>query len=185
MDSLLLVFTCRTDDGFVAGITKICSVSNALHRVLELRAAGSGFNYRMTDLQAALGLVSPKGLRRLWRKAVSLEIIASCCLVFHFSFLRFHICSSSLHLAVVRITDSNPDLHLHVFEGLRAAGIGVQLHYSPVHLQPYYRRMGFKEGDFPEAEAYACSAISLPLYPGLSTGDQQRVATILSSLLAA
>ena len=54
-----------------------------------------------------------------------------------------------------------------------------------MHLQPYYRRLGFKEGDFPEAEAYACNAISLPLYPGLQYGDQQRVARTLASLLAA
>ena len=71
-----------------------------------------------------------------------------------------------------------------MFEGLRAAGIGVQLHYTPVHLQPYYRRLGFREGDFPEAEAYASNAISLPLYPGLGDGDQQRVVRTLSSLLA-
>ncbi|MFM8275851.1 MAG: DegT/DnrJ/EryC1/StrS family aminotransferase, partial [Cyanobium sp.] len=67
------------------------------------------------------------------------------------------------------------------FEGLRAAGIGVQLHYSPVHLQPYYRQLGFREGDFPEAEAYASSAISLPLYPGLPECDQQRVANALAA----
>jgi dTDP-4-amino-4,6-dideoxygalactose transaminase len=72
-----------------------------------------------------------------------------------------------------------------VFEGLRAAGIGVQLHYTPVHLQPCYRRLGFQEGDFPEAEAYATNAISLPLYPGLSDPEQQRVAAALASLLVA
>ena len=146
-----------------------------------------GFNYRMTDLQAALGLSQSQRLEAIVAERQSLlenyrELLSGLPL----QLLEIpHDVSSSLHLAVVRITDSNPDLHLHVFEGLRAAGIGVQLHYSPVHLQPYYRRMGFKEGDFPEAEAYACSAISLPLYPGLSTDDQQRVATILSSLLAA
>jgi len=70
-----------------------------------------------------------------------------------------------------------------VFESLRAAGIGVQLHYTPVHLQPYYRRLGYHEGDFPHAEAYASSAISLPLYPGLQDADLQRVAHILFALL--
>jgi dTDP-4-amino-4,6-dideoxygalactose transaminase len=93
--------------------------------------------------------------------------------------------SSSLHLAVIRLADPSPEHHRRVFEILRAAGIGVQLHYRPVHLQPYYRRLGFREGDFPEAEAYATNAISLPLYPGLQDRDQQRVVSTLASLLAA
>ena len=75
------------------------------------------------------------------------------------------------------------DQHRQVFEGLRAAGIGVQLHYSPVHLQPYYRRLGFHQGDFPEAEAYARNAVSLPLYPGLQEKDLQRVANTIDSLV--
>ena len=91
--------------------------------------------------------------------------------------------SSALHLAVVRLDNPSPAHHLQVFEGLRAAGIGVQLHYTPVHLQPYYRRLGFREDDFPEAEAYATNAISLPMYPGLSDPEQQRVAAALAALL--
>ena len=69
---------------------------------------------------------------------------------------------SSVHLAVIRLVNRNPEQHRYVFEGLRVAGIGVQLHYTPVHLQPYYRRRGFREGDFPEAETYATNAMSLP-----------------------
>jgi dTDP-4-amino-4,6-dideoxygalactose transaminase len=91
--------------------------------------------------------------------------------------------SSALHLAVIRLNDTDPEHHRRVFEGLRAAGIGVQLHYSPVHLQPYYRRLGFAEGDFPEAEAYARNAISLPLYPGLQEQEQARVVQALARLL--
>ena len=59
----------------------------------------------------------------------------------------------------------------------------MQVHYTPVHLQPYYRKLGFREGDFPQAEAYASNAISLPLYPGLLQSDQQRVAEALATLL--
>ena len=70
-----------------------------------------------------------------------------------------------------------------IFEGLRALGIGVQLHYSPVHLQPYYRALGFTDGQYPEAEAYATSAISLPIFPGLSVADQDRVVSSLAALL--
>jgi dTDP-4-amino-4,6-dideoxygalactose transaminase len=92
---------------------------------------------------------------------------------------------SSVHLAVIRLQQATAEQHRQVFEGLRAAGIGVQLHYSPVHLQPYYRAIGFAEGQFPEAEAYASSAISLPLFPGLSKGDQERVAAMLAETLEA
>jgi dTDP-4-amino-4,6-dideoxygalactose transaminase len=66
---------------------------------------------------------------------------------------------------------------------LRGDGIGVQLHYSPVHLQPYYRALGFADGQFPEAEAYATSAISLPLFPGLTDVEQVRGVQALSNIL--
>lgn len=144
-----------------------------------------GFNYRLTDLQAALGLsqlqrlaaivAERQRLREVYRQQLAalplslLEIPASV--------------RSALHLAVIRLHDRDPEHHRRVFEGLRAAGIGVQLHYSPVHLQPYYRRLGFAEGDFPEAEAYARNAISLPLYPGLKEQEQARVVQVLESLL--
>jgi len=91
---------------------------------------------------------------------------------------------SSVHLAVIRLQRATAEQHRQMFEGLRAAGIGVKLHYSPVHLQPYYRAMGFAEEQFPEAEAYANSAISLPLFPGLSEGQQQRVIGTISQDLA-
>ena len=92
---------------------------------------------------------------------------------------------SSVHLAVIRLQQASAQEHRQVFEGMRAAGIGVQLHYSPVHLQPYYRALGFAVGEFPEAEAYASNAISLPVYPGLHAADQQRVVNTLSTLLGA
>ena len=79
--------------------------------------------------------------------------------------------------------NSNPNHHRKVFESLRDSGIGVQLHYSPVHLQPYYRHLGFKEGDFPESEAYAHDAMSLPLFPGLQEKDQTLVVKLLSDAL--
>jgi len=82
---------------------------------------------------------------------------------------------TKLEQAVIRLQQATAEQHRQVFEGLRAARIGVQLHYSPVHLQPYYRALGFTDGQFPEAEAYASSAISLPLFPGLSEEQQQQV----------
>ena len=146
-----------------------------------------GFNYRITDLQAALGLSQLQRLNSIVAERQRLleqyrQLLAGLPL----QLLEIpQDVSSSLHLAVIRLADPCPDHHRRVFEGLRAAGIGVQLHYTPVHLQPYYRRLGFREGDFPEAEAYARNAISLPLYPGLEDGDQQRVARTLALLLAA
>lgn len=92
-------------------------------------------------------------------------------------------CLSALHLAVIRLDDDDAERHRKVFEGMRTAGIGVQLHYSPVHLQPYYQQLGLKAGDFPVAEAYGRSAISLPLYSGLSELDLERVVTTLKDVL--
>jgi len=73
--------------------------------------------------------------------------------------------------------------HREIFEALRAAGVGVNLHYIPVHTQPYYREKGFHAGDFPEAEAYYKEAISLPLYPGLSHEQQESVISVLKENL--
>jgi dTDP-4-amino-4,6-dideoxygalactose transaminase len=72
-----------------------------------------------------------------------------------------------------------------VFDALRAAGIGVNLHYIPVYRQPYYARMGFRAEDFPEAERYYAEAISLPMYPQLSDADQMRVVDELAAAVRA
>jgi len=144
-----------------------------------------GFNYRITDIQAALGLSQLQRLEEIvaernrqlqwYREALAglpvqlLEVPEEVL--------------SSVHLAVICLEQSTAKQHRLVFEELRAAGIGVQLHYSPVHLQPYYRQLGFMEGSFPEAEAYANKAISLPLCPGLEESDQQRVVHTLTPLL--
>ena len=146
-----------------------------------------GFNYRLTDIQAALGLSQLKRLdetvaernRQLQRYRCLLADLPVQLLEVPEDVL------SSVHLAVIRLQQASAQEHRQVFEGMRAAGIGVQLHYSPVHLQPYYRALGFAVGEFPEAEAYASNAISLPVYPGLHAADQQRVVNTLSTLLGA
>ena len=78
---------------------------------------------------------------------------------------------------VIRLDDA--ERRRAVFEALRADGIGVNVHYIPVHLQPYYRKMGFTPGDFPQAERHYAGAISLPPYPTM-TGEQQD--TVVSAL---
>jgi len=71
-----------------------------------------------------------------------------------------------------------------LFEALRVAGIGVNVHYIPIHLQPYYRALGFRPGDFPAAEAYYANAISLPLFPRMTDAQQDTVVGVLRSALA-
>ena len=144
-----------------------------------------GFNYRITDIQAALGLSQLQRLeeivaernRQLQRYRELLVDLPVRLLQVPEEVL------SSVHLAVIHLQQVTAEKHRQVFEGLRAAGIGVQLHYSPVHLQPYFRQMGFGQGQFPEAETYSQSAISLPMFPGLTVDDQQRVIEELSHAL--
>jgi dTDP-4-amino-4,6-dideoxygalactose transaminase len=88
-------------------------------------------------------------------------------------------------LYVVRLqTGAIKATHREIFEALRAAGIGVNLHYIPVYRQPYYARRGFDPGDFPQAEAYYAEAISLPMYTTLTDAQQRKVVSDLRALLA-
>jgi dTDP-4-amino-4,6-dideoxygalactose transaminase len=144
-----------------------------------------GFNYRMTDIQAAMGLSQLQRMEEIVGERNQLmqryqDLLSG--LPVKLLEVPENVLSAA-HLAVIRLNDADVAEHRRVFEGLRAAGIGVQLHYSPVPLHPYYRRLGFCEGQFPEAENYASSAISLPLFPGLAEADQQRVVAVLGQLL--
>ena len=144
-----------------------------------------GFNYRITDLQAALGLSQLSKLddfiaRRRDLAARYDRLLAYLPVTLPSSQPE---AQSAWHLYVIRLqTDRIGLSHRQVFEGLRAAGVGVNLHYIPVHLQPYYRDLGFAEGDFPEAERYYAEAISLPLFPLLSDEQQDYVVEQLRRL---
>ena len=145
-----------------------------------------GFNYRITDIQAALGLSQLQRLDEIVAER-NLQLQGYRELLADLPVQLLEVpeeVQSSVHLAVIRMEQASAKQHRQVFEGLRAAEIGVQLHYSPVHLQPYYRAMGFGEGQFPEAEAYASSATSLPLFPGLGADELKRVSSILSGFLS-
>ena len=91
---------------------------------------------------------------------------------------------SGLHLYVIRLQLHNiNNTHLQVFEQLREAGIVVNLHYIPVHMQPYYQDIGFKAGDFPEAERYYEEAISLPMFSTMTEQQQDEVVAVLDKVL--
>lgn len=137
-----------------------------------------GFNYRLTDIHAALGVSQ---LRRLEGNIARRNALAG----------RYDIAledlplqlptvraenRSAFHLYVVRLkTDCSANTQRHVMSELRRRGVGVNLHYQPVHLQPYYRELGFAEGQYPHAEAYANDAFTLPLYSELTDSMQDEV----------
>jgi dTDP-4-amino-4,6-dideoxygalactose transaminase len=92
---------------------------------------------------------------------------------------------SGLHLYIVRLQlDRIARGHREVFESLRERGVGVNLHYIPVHMQPWYAQMGFKPGDYPEAERYYAEAISLPMFPALTDEQQDHVVAALAEALS-
>ena len=132
-----------------------------------------GFNYRMTDIQAALGLSQLERLDQIIKKRNELFITYNNLINdLPLSFLSIpKDVLSSLHLAIIRLKDNDPSLHSRVFLKMRQSHIGVQVHYLPVHLQPYYRRLGFTEGNFPNAEEYSTNAISLPIFPSLTQSN--------------
>ena len=125
-----------------------------------------GFNYRMTDIHAALGLSQLQRLDEIVaERNRQLQRYRDLLGDMPLELLRVpDDVLSSVHLAVIRLQHATAEQHRKIFEGLRLAGIGVQLHYIPVHLQPYYRKLGFVEGQFPKAEAYAESAFSLRFF---------------------
>lgn len=142
-----------------------------------------GLNYRMTDIQAALGVSQIKRLNSF----IELRHEKAC---------RYHQLLqdkelvlpkididglSSLHLYVVQLPSTVS--RLDIFTRMKAAGIGVNVHYIPVHLQPVYKALGQVEGDFPEAEDYYAKALTLPLHPNLSDDEQDYVVRSLSEAM--
>jgi UDP-4-amino-4,6-dideoxy-N-acetyl-beta-L-altrosamine transaminase len=142
-----------------------------------------GFNYRMTDLQAALGLSQMKRLDAFVAKRHAIarrynELLADLPITTPWQHPDGY---SGLHLYVIRLKlNEIRKTHREVFEALRAASIGVNLHYIPVYRQPYYEGKGFRERYCPEAEQYYSEAISLPMYPGLTEEQQDQVVRVLN-----
>jgi UDP-4-amino-4,6-dideoxy-N-acetyl-beta-L-altrosamine transaminase len=146
-----------------------------------------GFNYRMTDIQAALGASQMQRLDQFVSRRRQLaerydESLKDLPLILPWQHPDAY---SAFHLYVVRLEFAAIEkTRRQVFEALRQKGIGVNVHYIPVHTQPYYRGLGFKPGDFPHAEEYYRGAISLPLYAALSDGEQDQVIRALREVMA-
>lgn len=143
-----------------------------------------GFNYRMTDFQAALGrsqlarldefIARRRFLARRYDQAlVNLPLATP---------VEAPEVKSAAHLYIVRLDEVRHDRQ-RIFAGLRARGIGVNVHYIPVHTQPYYQQLGFRRGDFPEAERFYQRIMTLPLYPDLDDAAQLTVIESLRELL--
>jgi UDP-4-amino-4,6-dideoxy-N-acetyl-beta-L-altrosamine transaminase len=147
---------------------------------------GLGLNYRMTDLQAALGESQMRRLREFVRTRTELADRYDSLLdgLPVTKAPRRPEAPSAWHLYVVQLDAALEPRRREVFERMRASGIGVNVHYIPVHLQPYYRDLGFREGDFPNAERYYRRAITLPLHPGLTHEQQDRVVAALREATA-
>ncbi len=145
-----------------------------------------GFNYRMTELQAALGVSQLYRLHEFVSKRHQIaqrynEILHNLPVVLPYQLPQTY---SGLHLYVIRIQlDRIKKSRKEIFESLRAKNIGVNVHYIPVHTQPYYQAMGFTVGDFPQAEAYYEAAISLPMYPDLSEDQLNYIYQSLKEVL--
>ena len=145
-----------------------------------------GFNYRMTDIEASLGISQLSKLDsfvNLRRKIASryYEKLGDLPLKLPFQASSSYSC---FHLFIVRLDFTRTDKsHCYVFNYLRDKDIAVNLHYIPVHLHPFYKKRGFNKGDYPLAEQYFREAISLPIYTGLSTSEQDYVISMLSEAL--
>jgi UDP-4-amino-4,6-dideoxy-N-acetyl-beta-L-altrosamine transaminase len=145
-----------------------------------------GWNYRMTDIAAALGISQLRRLDEYVEQRTALaaryyRLLANSGLALPWIDPR---CASAWHLYVVGWNEDASRLsRREAFVELRRGGIGVQVHYIPVHTQPVFRALGFEVGQFPNAEAYYARALTIPLYPGLAEDQQDAVVEHLTAML--
>jgi len=157
------------------GITRDpLSMENESHGSWYYEQTDLGYNYRLTDIQSALGISQMKRIDRFIERRRELFIRYST----HLENLPIELpreaayAHSSWHLYAIKV---KPEIRKQLFDFLRAREIGVNVHYIPIHLQPYYQRLGFRNGDFPESERYYAGAVSLPLHAGLTDDEQDTV----------
>ncbi|MCP4370273.1 MAG: UDP-4-amino-4,6-dideoxy-N-acetyl-beta-L-altrosamine transaminase [Deltaproteobacteria bacterium] len=146
-----------------------------------------GMNYRITDIQASLGLSQLKRIDQFVTQRHKLakrynEALSALPIILQWQHPDSY---SAFHLYVVRLKlDEIQKTRRAVFEILCQKGIGVNVHYIPVHTQPYYRKMGFYYGQFPEAEKYYEAAITIPLYPSMTENEQDYVVSSIKEVLS-
>jgi UDP-4-amino-4,6-dideoxy-N-acetyl-beta-L-altrosamine transaminase len=146
-----------------------------------------GFNYRMTELQAALGVSQMQRLDDFVATRHQLqqryhELLKDLPIILPYQDKDSY---SALHLYPIQLElDKITKTHFQVFDELRQNDLGVNLHYIPVHIQPYYQNMGFRQGDFPNAESYYSRAISILMFQGLSFEMQDQVVDSIKKVLA-
>lgn len=146
-----------------------------------------GFNYRLTDLQAALGLSQMQRLDAFVAQRHALakrydQLLAELPVLAPWQHASSY---SAYHLYVIRLRrEAGSKTQRQVYQALHAAGILVNLHYIPVYLQPFYEKMGFRAGYCPQAEQYFSEAISIPLYPGLTPAQQDQVVAAIKEALS-
>ena len=167
------------------GITRVASQMSQIpdgpwfYEQIEL-----GFNYRMTELQAALGLSQLQRLEEFIAKRQLIarrydELLADLGITTPY---QIPDADSALHLYIIRLQPDRTKLRQQeTFERLRSRGILVNLHYIPIYRHKFFKAMGFKKEDFPEAEKYYAEAISLPIYPSLTESQQNEVITHIKS----
>jgi dTDP-4-amino-4,6-dideoxygalactose transaminase len=137
-----------------------------------------GYNYRITDIQAALGLVQLSRIEPFLARRRELAqrydaALADLPLTLPWQHPDGR---SAYHLYVIKVDSAAcGKTRRQIYDELRAAGIGVQVHYIPIHTQPYYRQLGFAPGQFPKAEAYYADALSLPIFTRLTDAEQDKV----------
>lgn len=160
-------------------------MTEASHGPWYYQQIALGFNYRMTELQAALGISQFKRLDSFVNKRNELAKIYDH--AFKDTSLKRLTPSknkrSAYHLYIVLLPNNDKNKHQECIVFLREKGIFAHVHYIPIHLQPYYQQLGFRKGDFPNAENYYLNAISLPLYPDLTPEQHQHVIAMVKSLL--
>jgi UDP-4-amino-4,6-dideoxy-N-acetyl-beta-L-altrosamine transaminase len=165
------------------GITRDSALmTEPMHGPWYYQQVALGFNYRLTDMQAALGVSQMTRLPEyVKRRHVIAQRYSKLLADLPITLPWQHPDSySAYHLYVVRLQlDKISASHRQVFEALRGKNIMVNLHYIPVHTQPHYQKMGFKQGDFPDAEQYYREAISIPMHVNLTDEELQFVASSL------
>lgn len=142
-----------------------------------------GYNFRITDIQCALGNSQVKRLQEFIDARKSLASNYNKALQNLSLDLPEYDENSAWHLYIIQIKEETKISRLELFNYLRDSNIGVNVHYIPIHTQPYYRRLGFKEGDFPAAENFYARAISIPLFPALTKEEQDYVIQKLQGAL--